>query len=124
MVATPGGPLVRTRPSSKMTKYVECWGADKPFANITDSKMAKNIGLAVSVREGHCSDQTTDNAMLCLFASTEHSDDRIKPPARGWLLWGMQMLGPPEGAAAGHDVVQEYGTGDHVPRSTGADLSV
>uniref|UniRef100_A0A2M4BA82 adenylate cyclase n=1 Tax=Anopheles marajoara TaxID=58244 RepID=A0A2M4BA82_9DIPT len=46
MVATPGGPLVRTRPSSKMTKYVECWGADKPFANITDSKMAKNIGLA------------------------------------------------------------------------------
>ncbi|XP_058066441.1 adenylate cyclase type 2 [Anopheles bellator] len=46
MVATPGGPLVRARPSSKMTKYVECWGADKPFANITDSKMAKNIGLA------------------------------------------------------------------------------
>lgn len=30
-----------------MTKYVECWGADKPFANITDSTMAKNIGLAV-----------------------------------------------------------------------------
>lgn len=33
-----------------MTKYVECWGATKPFANITDSKMAKNIGLAVSSR--------------------------------------------------------------------------
>lgn len=46
--ATPGGPPTRNRPSSKMTKYVECWGADKPFANITDSKMAKNIGLAVS----------------------------------------------------------------------------
>lgn len=45
--ATPGGPPTRSRPSSKMTKYVECWGADKPFANITDSKMAKNIGLAV-----------------------------------------------------------------------------
>lgn len=44
--ATPGGPPTRSRPSSKMTKYVECWGADKPFANITDSKMAKNIGLA------------------------------------------------------------------------------
>ncbi|CAO1424898.1 unnamed protein product, partial [Diamesa serratosioi] len=43
--ATPGLPS-RSRPSSKMTKYVECWGADKPFANITDSKMAKNIGLA------------------------------------------------------------------------------
>ncbi|XP_037041756.1 adenylate cyclase type 2 isoform X2 [Bradysia coprophila] len=45
-IATPGGPPSRSRPSSKMTKYVECWGADKPFANITDSKMAKNIGLA------------------------------------------------------------------------------
>lgn len=46
--ATPGLPS-RSRPSSKMTKYVECWGADKPFANITDSKMAKNIGLAVNM---------------------------------------------------------------------------
>lgn len=45
-IATPGGPPTRSRPSSKMTKYVECWGADKPFANITDSTMAKNIGLA------------------------------------------------------------------------------
>ncbi|CAG9807888.1 unnamed protein product [Chironomus riparius] len=44
-IATPSNPS-RARPSSKMTKYVECWGADKPFANITDSKMAKNIGLA------------------------------------------------------------------------------
>ncbi|XP_070504042.1 adenylate cyclase type 2 isoform X5 [Chironomus tepperi] len=43
--AIPSNPS-RARPSSKMTKYVECWGADKPFANITDSKMAKNIGLA------------------------------------------------------------------------------
>lgn len=41
---------MRTRPSSKMTKYVECWGADKPFANITDSKKAKNIGLAVKIK--------------------------------------------------------------------------
>ncbi|XP_021709920.1 adenylate cyclase type 2 isoform X1 [Aedes aegypti] len=61
MVATPG-PLMRNRPSSKMTKYVECWGADKPFANITDSKMAKNIGLAsiamiesnLLPEDGHC----------------------------------------------------------------------
>lgn len=30
-----------------MTKYVECWGADKPFANITDSTLAKNIGITV-----------------------------------------------------------------------------
>ncbi|XP_034941918.1 adenylate cyclase type 2 [Chelonus insularis] len=35
----------RSRPSSKMTKYVECWGADKPFANITEAMLAKNIGL-------------------------------------------------------------------------------
>lgn len=48
-LATPGAAPIRNRPSSKMTKYVECWGADKPFANITDSKMAKNIGLAVRI---------------------------------------------------------------------------
>ncbi|XP_021918215.1 adenylate cyclase type 2 isoform X3 [Zootermopsis nevadensis] len=35
----------RNRSPSKMTKYVECWGADKPFANITESVLAKNIGL-------------------------------------------------------------------------------
>ncbi|PSN57751.1 Adenylate cyclase type 2 [Blattella germanica] len=38
----------RNRSPSKMTKYVECWGADKPFANITESTLAKNIGLTVS----------------------------------------------------------------------------
>lgn len=40
--------IVRNRSPSKMTKYVECWGADKPFANITESTLAKNIGLTVS----------------------------------------------------------------------------
>jgi hypothetical protein len=40
---------LRNRSPSKMTKYVECWGADKPFANITESTLAKNIGLTVSV---------------------------------------------------------------------------
>ncbi|KYN42871.1 Adenylate cyclase type 2 [Trachymyrmex septentrionalis] len=38
------GPIP-SRPSSKMTKYVECWGADKPFANIAEATLAKNIGL-------------------------------------------------------------------------------
>uniref|UniRef100_A0A1A9WSS6 adenylate cyclase n=1 Tax=Glossina brevipalpis TaxID=37001 RepID=A0A1A9WSS6_9MUSC len=38
--------VTRNRPSSKMTKYVECWGADRPFANIAESKLIKNIGLA------------------------------------------------------------------------------
>ncbi|XP_037067948.1 adenylate cyclase type 2-like [Pollicipes pollicipes] len=27
-------------------KYVECWGADKPFANINETALAANIGLA------------------------------------------------------------------------------
>lgn len=43
----PGPVPSRSRPSSKMTKYVECWGADKPFANIAESTLAKNIGLTV-----------------------------------------------------------------------------
>ncbi|XP_018045916.1 PREDICTED: adenylate cyclase type 2 isoform X2 [Atta colombica] len=41
----PGPIPSRSRPSSKMTKYVECWGADKPFANIAEATLAKNIGL-------------------------------------------------------------------------------
>ncbi|KAI4479680.1 hypothetical protein M0804_010730 [Polistes exclamans] len=41
----PGPIPTRSRPSSKMTKYVECWGADKPFANIAETTLAKNIGL-------------------------------------------------------------------------------
>ncbi|KAF8774680.1 Adenylate cyclase type 7 like protein [Argiope bruennichi] len=39
----------RTRVSAKMSKYMECWGADKPFANISESTLAKNIRLTVSV---------------------------------------------------------------------------
>lgn len=35
--------------SSRMTKFVEFWGADKPFANITDNKMAKTIAIAVCI---------------------------------------------------------------------------
>lgn len=33
----------------RMTKSMECWGADRPFANITESKLARNIGLAVCI---------------------------------------------------------------------------
>ncbi|XP_015594006.1 adenylate cyclase type 2 isoform X2 [Cephus cinctus] len=43
--ASSGPAPSRSRPSSKMTKYVECWGADKPFANIAEATLAKNIGL-------------------------------------------------------------------------------
>lgn len=38
----------RSRSSSKMTKTIECWGADKPFANIAENTLAKTVGLAVS----------------------------------------------------------------------------
>ncbi|XP_012285023.1 adenylate cyclase type 2 [Orussus abietinus] len=44
-MTVPGPTPSRSRPSSKMTKYVECWGADKPFANIAETTLAKNIGL-------------------------------------------------------------------------------
>lgn len=49
---SPSPRMSRNRSPSKMTKYVECWGADKPFANITESTLAKNIGLTVS--DYHC----------------------------------------------------------------------
>ncbi|XP_067122187.1 adenylate cyclase type 2-like [Centruroides vittatus] len=35
----------RARSSSKMNKCMEGWGADKPFANISESTLAKNIRL-------------------------------------------------------------------------------
>lgn len=35
----------RLRSTSKMHKYFECWGADKPFANISESTLAKNIRI-------------------------------------------------------------------------------
>nr|XP_034831481.1 adenylate cyclase type 2-like [Maniola hyperantus] len=58
-LTTPGVPS-RSRPSSKMTKYVECWGADKPFANITDSTLAKNIGISsLAMIEQHLLPQRT-----------------------------------------------------------------
>ncbi|XP_022248786.1 adenylate cyclase type 2-like, partial [Limulus polyphemus] len=44
----------RCRTSSKMSKYVECWGADKPFANISETTLAKNIGLtSLALIEGN-----------------------------------------------------------------------
>ncbi|KAG0413826.1 hypothetical protein HPB47_009038 [Ixodes persulcatus] len=47
----------RLRSTSKMYKHMECWGADKPFANITESTLAKNVGLTVELwctRTGQC----------------------------------------------------------------------
>lgn len=35
----------RSRSCSKINKYVECWGADKPFANITETTLAKSVRL-------------------------------------------------------------------------------
>ena len=42
--------LTRTNQPASRTispKYTECWGADKPFANISQNRMAKTIGMAV-----------------------------------------------------------------------------
>ncbi|KAK6632591.1 hypothetical protein RUM43_013359 [Polyplax serrata] len=50
---------------TKMTKYVECWGADKPFANITEATLAKNIGL-------------TSIAMI---------ESNLLPPGIPWWNW-------------------------------------
>ncbi|CAH2091501.1 unnamed protein product [Euphydryas editha] len=71
--ATPGVPT-RSRPSSKMTKYVECWGADKPFANITDSTLAKNIGISsLAMIEQHLLPQRT----CCDFSNNSEGLGRI-----------------------------------------------
>ncbi|XP_069960075.1 adenylate cyclase type 2 isoform X2 [Cherax quadricarinatus] len=35
----------RLKTATKMTKYVECWGADKPFASLAETTLAKNIRL-------------------------------------------------------------------------------
>ncbi|GBN07697.1 hypothetical protein AVEN_249463-1 [Araneus ventricosus] len=44
----------RTRVSAKMSKYMECWGADKPFANISESTLAKNIRLTTIADPADC----------------------------------------------------------------------
>ncbi|XP_069157850.1 adenylate cyclase type 2 [Procambarus clarkii] len=38
---------VRLKQAAKMTKYVECWGADKPFASLSETTLAKNIRLTI-----------------------------------------------------------------------------
>lgn len=124
-IATPGGPPTRSRPSSKMTKYVECWGADKPFANITDSKMAKNIGLAVS--------QVQDPASL-IFAlqflryttlcSVEHCDDWIEFAANWTTMLRFQLFRSAIRIAASHNVVSKRWTRDDVPRTTRSPFSL
>jgi len=61
-----------------MTKYIECWGADKPFANITESTMAKNIGLAVSIDSHNIDDHFSSVVSYTLGNNTiflESSND-------------------------------------------------
>lgn len=31
--------------ATRMTKFIEFWGADKPFSNITDSKLVQNLQI-------------------------------------------------------------------------------
>ncbi|XP_052750076.1 adenylate cyclase type 2-like isoform X1 [Galleria mellonella] len=92
--ATPGVPS-RSRPSSKMTKYVECWGADKPFANITDSTLAKNIGISslamieqnlLPQRTTCCDCSNNSEGMNCVTlwfkSSTQERQYRNQPDAQ------------------------------------------
>ncbi|XP_018332829.1 adenylate cyclase type 2 [Agrilus planipennis] len=75
-IATPGPITPRSRPSTKMTKYVEYWGADKPFANIAESTIAKNIELtSVAMIESNLlSDGST-----CLECKKWCSNDDLHP---------------------------------------------
>ncbi|XP_043588764.1 adenylate cyclase type 2 isoform X1 [Bombus pyrosoma] len=55
----------RSRPSSKMTKYVESWGADKPFANVVEATLAKNIGLtSIAMIESNLFVNSNSNCFL------------------------------------------------------------
>ncbi|XP_017890300.1 adenylate cyclase type 2 isoform X2 [Ceratina calcarata] len=61
----PGSIPSRSRPSSKMTKYVECWGADKPFANIAEATLAKNIGLtSIAIIESNLLTNSNSSCLL------------------------------------------------------------
>ncbi|XP_072382588.1 adenylate cyclase type 2-like isoform X2 [Diabrotica undecimpunctata] len=73
-------PHARTRPSSKMTKYVECWGADKPFANIAESTLAKNIELTTLAM---IESNLLPNRTTCLECKKWWSSEELHPA----LLW-------------------------------------
>lgn len=63
-----------------MTKYVECWGADKPFANIAESTLAKNIGLTVRIALTRSSSYSTFPIAISTKIKnfTEHRHDRVE----------------------------------------------
>ena len=47
-----GGFAAAGGPKRKGGKHMECWGADKPFANITENNLtAKSIAITVSVHQ-------------------------------------------------------------------------
>ncbi|XP_044748123.1 adenylate cyclase type 2 [Coccinella septempunctata] len=85
-MATPSGMPSRSRPSSKMTKYVECWGADKPFANIAESTLAKNIELTFdSYRQSLAMIESNllPGRSTCLECKKSWSAEELHPA----LLW-------------------------------------
>ncbi|XP_068085089.1 adenylate cyclase type 2 [Anabrus simplex] len=74
------GAVSKNRSLSKMTKYVECWGADKPFANIAESTLAKNIGLtSISMIESNLLPSKT----TCLECKKWLHSEELNPV----LLW-------------------------------------
>ncbi|XP_076350937.1 adenylate cyclase type 2-like isoform X2 [Tachypleus tridentatus] len=46
--------LVRPKSMTKMSKSVECWGADLPFSNMSETELAKSIGVtSLALIEGN-----------------------------------------------------------------------
>ncbi|XP_049861378.1 adenylate cyclase type 2 [Schistocerca gregaria] len=106
--ASTASDLSRNRSPSKMTKYVECWGADKPFANIAESTLAKNIGLtSISMIESNllpsesscfdckqCVSQSEEmNPALLWFKDSGHETDYRSEPDLQFRYYVLAALG-------------------------------
>ncbi|KAI5716155.1 hypothetical protein M8J76_001790 [Diaphorina citri] len=77
------------RSPSKMTKYVKCWGADKPFANITETTLAKNIEqTSVSMLESYL----VPKENYCIDCLNSNNTDDLNPVFL-WFKDGAHELG-------------------------------
>ncbi|XP_014292581.2 adenylate cyclase type 2 isoform X2 [Halyomorpha halys] len=80
----------RQRSPTKVTKTIECWGADKPFANISENTLAKNIGLTsiamiesnLLPNKGNCFDCSWEGVNPCTLRfpdSKQESEYQLRP---------------------------------------------
>ncbi|CAH1398284.1 unnamed protein product [Nezara viridula] len=80
----------RQRSPTKVTKTIECWGADKPFANISENTLAKNIGLTsiamiesnLLPNKGNCFDCSWEGVNPCTLRfpdSKQESQYQLRP---------------------------------------------